>query len=76
MEMTCECTESVVHIAILPNSGRVVYSIKRSTVLSDGTVLPSTSSTIELQLPEGSTVVDDILVLMPEENSPMAGELL
>ena len=76
MEMTCECTESVVHIAILPNSGRVVYSIKRSTVLSDGTVLPSTSSTIELQLPEGSTVVDDILVLMPEVSSPNAGDLL
>lgn len=76
MEMTCECTESVVHIAILPESGRVIYSIKKSTVLGDGTVLPSTTSTIELQLPSGSTAVDDILALMPEENSPMAGDLL
>lgn len=76
MEMTCVSTESVIHISILPDSGRVVYSIKRLTVLEDGTVLPSTTKAIELQLPEGSTVVDDILVLMPEESSPVPGDLL
>ena len=76
MEMTCECTESVVHIAILPASGKVVYTVKRSTALSDGTKLPSTSSALEYSLPEGSTLVEDLVAFMPEENSPMAGDLL
>ncbi len=76
MEMTCECTESVIHISILPDSGRVVYSVKKSTVLSEGTELPSTTRTLEYTLPEGSTVVEDLIAFMPEENPPMAGDML
>jgi archaellum component FlaF (FlaF/FlaG flagellin family) len=76
MEMTCECTESVIHISILPESGRVIYTVKKLTVLSDGTVLPSSTSTIEYTLPEGSTFVEDLIAFMPEENSPMAGDIL
>ena len=66
VEMTCVCTTEVLSIVLIPSSNKVVVNSTTTTTLSTGVVLPGDSSTVQFAIPEGSTMVADILALVPE----------
>ena len=67
MTMTCVCVTEVSSIVLIPSTSTVVVNSNTTTTLSDGVVLAGESSSVNFLLPEGSTLVADILALVPEE---------
>ena len=67
MTMTCVCVTEVSSIVLIPSSNKVVVNSNTTTTLSTGEVLGGESSSVNFLLPEGSTLVADILALVPEE---------
>ena len=66
MTMTCVCHTEVSSIVIIPLSNKVVVNSSTTTTLSTGVVLGAESSMVQFAIPEGSTMVADILALVPE----------
>ena len=66
MTMTCVCHTEVSSIVLVPSSNTVVVNSTTTTTLSTGVVLPGESSVVNFAIPEGSTMVADILALVPE----------
>ena len=66
MTMTCVCHTEVSNIVLIPSSNKVVVSSTTTTTLSNGVVLGAEASSVNFSLPEGSTLVADILAMMPE----------
>ena len=63
MTMSCVCTSEVVSITLLVSQNTAIFNTRTTTVLSDGTELPATSKSDTVVLPEGSTVLADLLAL-------------
>jgi len=63
MTMSCSCTSEVVSITLLVSQNTAIFNTRTTTVLSDGTELPTTSKSDTVVLPEGSTVLADLLAL-------------
>jgi hypothetical protein len=66
MTMTCVCHTEVSSIVLMPSSNKVVVNSTTTTTLSTGEVLDGKPSSVNFAIPEGSTMVADILALVPE----------
>jgi hypothetical protein len=67
MTMTCVCRTEVSSIVLIPSSSKVIVNSSTTTTLSTGEVLGGESSSVNFLLPEGSTLVADILALVPDD---------
>ena len=65
MTMSCECTESVTSIVVIPSTNTVVFNVQTATVLSDGTALSPTSETTTVELAADSKLLAELLALVP-----------
>ena len=63
MTMSCVCTSEVVSITLLVSQNTAIFNTRTTTVLSDGTELPTTSKSDTVVLPEGSEILADLLAL-------------
>ena len=64
MKMTCECTEEVVSIVLLPNSSKVIFNISTTTVLANGVELMPESKSVTAELT--GELLEGVLSLLSE----------
>lgn len=52
MKMTCECTDEVVNIVLIPSTGKAIFNTTTTTVLDNGTEVGSESNSTTVDLPD------------------------
>ena len=64
---TCTQEEEVSSIVLIPSSGAVIFNVTTTTTLEDGDELSPSSVTLRTTVPAGSTLLADLLKLIPTE---------
>jgi len=68
MKMTCECTDTVVSIVLMPTTGKLVFNVNTTTVLDNGTKVGSESNSNTVDLPDA--LLSEVIALnVPKDPS-------
>ena len=67
--MTVERIENVSSIVVIPSNNTAVFNVSTATVLPNGKELSPTTETITVELAADSTLLADLLALIPVEGS-------
>jgi hypothetical protein len=69
MKMTCECTDKVVSIVLMPTTGKLIFNVTTTTTLDDGTRVGSESHSNTVDLPDA--LLSEVIALNVIEEPSM-----